>query len=184
MGEDDANVMEHRLEEMLVGITWTHKIHEKQADIYESRDRRLTMASLLLTSVTASGIVGILFVDFFILKVISATFSLASIFFSLLAKTADYPSRAQAQRRAAKIFLGLREDTKMLLTDIHAKAIPLGELASSVNDLTTRYKDACMAAPSTTDKAEKRARTSLENGESMVTEAEKQRMVPGYKGGR
>lgn len=181
MSKHGSKALERRVEDLHVRATWTHKIHEKQADIYESYARVLTMASLLFTAATASGVLGILLAGSFAWKVASATLSFLSIFVSLLAKTADYPARAQVQRHTAKTFLGLREDAETLIADIRAKAISPEELSRSVDDLTTRYKDACMAAPSTSDRAVKRASASLKAGESTVTEAEKARIVPGYK---
>lgn len=169
-----------RIDELLVGITWTHKIHEKQADIFEGRSRCLSVASLLLVSLTASGIVGVLFSDTHLLKVITAAFSLVSVFVSLLSKTVDYQARAQEQRQAAKAFLCLREDARNVLCKARAGAIDLEALATTLDDLSSRYKEACLGAPSTTDWAVCKARRSLDLGESTMTECEKESFVPKY----
>lgn len=172
--------LEERVETLLVKATWVHKIHEKQGDIYDAHMRHLTVASLVLISFTASGVLATLISDVCVIKIITAFTSFASVFISLLMKVYDYDSMSHKQKSAAKVFLTIREDAEAILLEIRLTDFKYQHIVGEVRSLTDRYKEACCVAPPTTRKAVKKASSSLNNGESTVTEREKITMIPNY----
>ena len=166
-----------RVEETLVSITWTHKIHEKQADICDLRAKRLSVASILITALTASGSLGLFALDDFVLKFLTALLAFASLCLNMLAMAFDFSGTSLNQRHAAKQFLALREDGKDLLSLLRGGCISLELARADYRTLREKYSLACSLAPQTNDAAVKKAEIALSNGESTVTERERERLT-------
>lgn len=99
-------------------MVWTHKIQEKQADIYLEKYNRLEFIRILLSALTSSGIFAVLFVDKFWLKLITAIVSAISLFISTYFKTYDLKLLQKEHKKSALSFLELREELVSVLCDI------------------------------------------------------------------
>lgn len=162
------NRLASRVDEILYGAKWTHKIHEKQADIYELIGKSLSLVSLATMAASGSGAIATIIVDAYALKCFVAALSAASLFCSLWSKTFSFEERAASQRAAAKTFLSIREHSRDLELQIALGQLDADEALAAINELVEHYLEACGAAPSTTGLAVRRAeKASLDEGKTL-----------------
>ena len=81
------------------------------------------------------------------------------------------------------MFLAIREEAKDLLVSISVNE-PSAETAfSAFKSLSEKYITACTLAPQTTNDAVEDASTAIEEGESTVTERERELLCGSIEGG-
>lgn len=163
-------------------VAWTHKIQEKQAEIYDKRYRILATVNIFAASITSAGIFSLIFTDQTWLKIASAVVSFVTIFISALLKSFDLQSMTKANKETATKLVELRDELQTLILKIK-----LGELGEqSVHSLTEEFESlqervhaVYSDAPKTTDAAVKMAEVALKvNGDSTFTEKEIDMMLP------
>jgi hypothetical protein len=97
------------------------------ADRCERTTRWLKIAQISLSSITASGVIAVLFIDEYWLKLVAAAFSLLSVASSAYMKGFDPGASAQSHRDTAAAIWPIRESYLSLLADI-----ALGDMAAEV----------------------------------------------------
>ena len=152
-----------RLDEITYGAVWTHKIHEKQADIYELIGKTLSFVSIVAVAASGSGAIASIISDGYVLKCVVAALSAVSLFCSLWAKSFRFEERALNQRSAAKRFLGIRELAKGLSLRIALDRLDADSTLGEIDALVEQYLSACAEAPSTTRLAVRMAERDLSN---------------------
>ena len=155
-----------RIDEILDGAIWTHKIHEKQADWYMCIGRTLSTSSTILLALTGSGAIAAIANEGVWLKIFTAAVSATSLFITLWNRAFDFEGRAKEQRAAAKTFLEIRENGRELAFKISADCLSDDEILEAVDGFSEDYVHACIAAPSTTDHAVRRASRDLREGKA------------------
>lgn len=68
--EKDYNALEDVVRNHYKNVVWTHKIQEKQAEIYEKRNRVWNTVNIIAAALTSAGIVSTVFTDPTWLKII------------------------------------------------------------------------------------------------------------------
>ena len=121
--------LEGQIRECFGRVVYSHKTHEKQADICAGTLRNYKIAQIVLASITTSGTLAVLFADSFALKAITAVVSLISLFVTGYMKGFDPGAAAQKHRDTAADLWGIRESYLSLLTDL---------VGGSVNDEEAR----------------------------------------------
>lgn len=116
-------------------MVWTHKIQEKQADIYLEQYNHLEFMRILLSALTSSGIFAVIFVDKFWLKLITAIVSAISLFISTYFKTYDLKLLQKEHKKSALLFLELREELVSVLCDIKMNKYTEENLLKKRDDL-------------------------------------------------
>lgn len=147
---DEIIHLSARLDEITYGAAWTHKIHEKQADIYELIGKALSLISIVTVAASGSGAIASIVVDDYALKCVVAALSAVSLFCALWAKSFRFDERASSQRSAAKRFLEIRELAKELSLRIVMKRLDVDSALEEIDALVERYLSVCVEAPSTT----------------------------------
>ena len=61
--EKDYKDLEDIVRTRYGSVAWTHKIHEKQAEIYDKEYGILAVINIIAASVTSAGIVSLIFTD-------------------------------------------------------------------------------------------------------------------------
>ena len=149
-------------------IVWTHKVHEKQADIELSRSKRCRYLANLLLAVSASGILGTTVVDEWWLKTLLAILSFGSLAISIHRDASCFELNFAEHSSYARSFLRLRERAVNLLLQIGShpkKEYWQAEFESIQKD----YLNLCDHAPRTSKKALKKAgRAICEDEESSL----------------
>lgn len=153
--------IESSVRDTLGSVVWSHKIQEKQADIYESRFKWMETAKIAAASLTSVGVVSLLFADQLWIKLVSALFSFISVFVNAFFKSFDLQAMVKQHKLSANNLLKIRDDLKLLLLQIHLQKddpVTLYEqYESTVHQLDKLYMD----APNTTNRAVEMAREAL-----------------------
>ncbi len=143
------------------GVVWSHKIQEKQADIYTNRYRRMETAKIWAASLTSAGIVSLVFTDALWVKLVSALISFVSIFVSAFFKSFDLKTMTTAHKKSAADTLAIRDELITLILQIRMKKESPDVLFSKYEELTSRLHKIYAEAPAATDKAVEKARVAL-----------------------
>ena len=155
---DPGETLQGQIRECFARVVYSHKTHEKQADICASTLTRYKITQIALAAVTTSGTLATLFTDHFWLKLVTALVSLVSLFVSGYMKGFDPGAAAQKHRDTGADLWAIRESYLSLLTDYSSGAIS-DDLARKRRDdlqnaLAAIYKSAPGAAPKAYGKAQ------------------------------
>lgn len=157
----NRNIVESEIEQSFGRTVFNHKIHEKQAEIYQTYTTVCKIVAIGLSSLTSSGLIAILFADEFWLKMVSAIVSLFSTGFNLYMQKFDYGALKKENIICAHKWLSLRQEYTLLLTDIRAGDLTDEQIILRRNELNALYQENANISPQTTDKAYKKAQESL-----------------------
>ena len=140
--------METSVNRSYASVVWSHKIQEKQCDIYTRQYKLLETLNIIAASA-------------FWIKIISAILSFVTIFVSAYFKSFDLHQMTLSNKDTANKLLCIRDQLYLIILKIHMGC-------DSVNNLLTQYEDVLkeldkiyQSAPNTTNKAVKLARKAL-----------------------
>lgn len=173
------------IRQQFASVVWTHKIQEKQSDIYAERYSRLELANIITAALTSCGIVGLIFQneDSLCLKIATAFFSFATLAISAYYKSFDPSSRSKENKDAANKLIGIRNELLSLIADCHLQDRGVEEIKEHFDEVNLRLNQLYMELPSVTDKAVDRASRALECNEYSYTDEEIDRfLVSSLKG--
>lgn len=186
--EKDTDILYKCIEERGRKVVWTHKIHEKQADIYVCRERRIKIWLIILSAVVMGGTL-IKTLDLFntlptinnILQWGIVLLSLGLSFLTLYHKDTNLERLAQENKNKALQVHDLRNKYEALLTDIRAGLLTNKEIIEQRDKLAEIeniiYKD----SPYTSPQAVKKAKKALhQDKESTTEEGEQECLLPSY----
>lgn len=182
---EEIKIQYRLLEERFVKISWTHKIHEKQADLYNSKLGRNKTFLAFTTSFTTTSAVASLFAKFeldWIIDIITAVFAVISTYLTLRYKDNVLEEKANANKQYAAKCLSLRNAYESLMADIKSECITdLGVITEKRNELEQRAIELseCETQPTVTSKAVDMADKALkEKKETQTSDEEIQAIVP------
>lgn len=153
--------LENVIRNKYASVVWSHKIQEKQAEIYSTNYKRLKTASILSASITSVGIVSLIFTDQLWVKIASAIISFVTIFVSSYFKTFNLSDLQKSHKASANQILQIRDKLEMILTEIKIRSKPPEIIWQDYKELLEELHKCYNEAPATTDKAVKLARKSL-----------------------
>lgn len=160
-----------QIREIYGRIAYTHKTHEKQADICFDLDRRQRRVKVVLTAVSSgaflASLVGLLLekewaalATSFIAVLVTAS--------SLNDKTFKHGEEMQQHRDTAAKLWSLRESYLSLIVDLKTSASTVSEGRMRRDDLQKMAGKVLANAPRTTGKAYLRAQDGLKNKEDLT----------------
>ena len=169
---------EDRFRQLFWRIIWTHKIHEKQADIYSTERKMVDFSAMALTAVSGCGILAASWLASPPLNVIPIVIAALAIFLDIKSHVTDYGAMVAKQRASAERFLSLREEALDLITAAHDSALNAEKASSALAHFELEYERACSDSPRTTPKAVSQAEKALANGDGVATDEEIDRFLP------
>lgn len=177
---EKRNVIEAEIEQLLGKVAWTHKIQEKQSDIYREKGNATELWRIILSAVTSSGILAVAFgVDSTLFKILTAIVALLTTGVNLYLKKYDFITLEREHKACAVEWLGLREDYIALIADIRADIVSDKDLILRRNELLEKYKTIAKKSPNTTNKAYERAGKALKtNLDDLISEEEINKFLP------
>lgn len=143
------------------GVVWSHKIQEKQADIYADRFSYLKIANIILAGLSSAGIITIIFTDPYWLKIISAVVSFLSFLITAYFKSFNLLGLNSAHKTTANQLISIRDRYKSLLFKIKYRMNTVEELLNEHQKLQKETSTIYLEAPSTTYKAVAKASDAL-----------------------
>ena len=160
--EDQYNILEDTVRDMFARMVWSHKIQEKQADLYQKQYVWMETINIVCVALTSVGILSTIFTDQLWIKIGSACLSFAAFFVSLYFKSFDLNNLTKTHKEAANRLLIIRNDFTSLLLSIKLKEKPVSELEDRSHKLNGLANDFFKNAPTTTNKAVKLAKKALQ----------------------
>lgn len=106
------------MRQVFASVVWSHKIQEKQADIYLGWYNLLEVSRIVLAALTSSGIFAVIFTNNFYLKLVTAIVSAISLFITTYFKSYDLKDLQKKHKKSALEWLELREEMTTVLCDI------------------------------------------------------------------
>lgn len=169
MTTDHVNVLEGQLRECYGRVVYTHKTHEKCADILLSRHKCIKSWQIVLSAIVTGGIGSTLYEDWKVYTTVVTTV-LSTILLALNAYTKNYDLGEIAQKHrqsAADIWL-IREKYLSLLTDLRAGMLTQEGIRKNRDALLEELHATYKGAPSTDYKAYQKAQKALKELEDMT----------------
>ena len=182
---EEIKIQYRLLEERFVKVAWTHKIHEKQADLYISKLGRNKTLLAFTTSFTTTSAVAILFAKFeldWIIDILTALFAVISTYLTLRYKDNVLEEKANANKQYAAKCLSLRNAYESLMADIKSERITdMATITEKRDKLEQRAIELseCELQPSVTSNAVDLAGKALkEKKETQTSDEEIRAIVP------
>lgn len=167
-----------QLREMYGRTAYTHKAHEKMADAYICRYRRIKSTEIVLSAITAGSLLFSLFGDSRVGAVIGAVLSTILLGLTLYFKEASLGEQAQKHTAVGSKLWGVRESLLSLLVDMH-DGRPNEEVRRERDRLNELLEEIYKSAPRTDSKAYAAAQNAIKNNEELFfSDKELDRMLP------
>ena len=180
---DDTNesrrILEGQLRECYGRVVYSHKTHEKCADILLSRLSNIKLWQIILSTITTAGFISMVFGAGRVGAAIGVIVSTALLVLNAYTKNYDLGELAQKHKQAANDLWLVREKYLSLLVDMRMKEKPLESLQKQRDELVEQLHSVYSGAPSTTFQAYKKAQEALKKLEDMTfTDAEIDAFLP------
>lgn len=175
-----ADIVEGQLRECYGRVVYTHKTHEKCADLLLERHKLIKLLQILLSALVTGGILATFSESFdTAATVISAILSTALLALNSYTKDYDLGEIAQKHRQSAADIWLIREKYLNLLTDLRAGNASVGEVRVARDALLSELHAVYAGAPSTNYKAYQKAQEALKKLEDMTfSDAEVDAFLP------
>lgn len=159
---------EEQIRECYGRVVYSHKTHEKCADILLSRLSNIKIAQIILSALSTAGFVSIIFGAGEVGAIAGGLVSVALLVLNGYTKDYDLGQLAQKHRQAAADLWLIREQYLSLLTDLRSNSGSEHELREKRDGLLIELHALYSGAPSTNFKAYKKAQEALKNFEDMT----------------
>lgn len=147
---------------------YTHKTHEKCADILLKRLSKVKLSQIILSAVTTAGFIGAAFGAGQIGALLGVLVSTALLALNAYTKNYDLGELAQKHRQAGADLWIIREKYLSLITDLKMGEKPIESLQAERDALLEELHAAYSGAPSTTYEAYRKAQEALQKLEDMT----------------
>ena len=158
---ENYKMLENVVRDSYSSVVWSHKIQEKQSDIYAEKFKMLETVNIGAASLTSVGIIAMIFTDPLWLKLVSALVSFVTVFITAYYKSFDLQKLVSSHKSTANKLIAIRDQYKVLLTEIKLQSDSVEKLLTKYKELVKETDAIYLEAPTTTDKAVNRAREAL-----------------------
>lgn len=173
-----ASALEGQLREMYGRAAYTHKTHQKMADNYIARYKRIKVAEIVLSAATASSLLLAIFGDKPIGTIVGAVLSAVLLGFTLYFKEASLGEQGQLHTEVGAKLWGAREALLSLLVDLQ-DGRSVQEVRQERDRLNAALEEIYKAAPRTNSKAYAAAQKALKEAEELFfSDEELNKMLP------
>ena len=164
-------VLEAQIRECFGRVVWSHKIHEKCADLCLDNLNRLKTVEIILSAITTTTLLVNIFGDTKIGTIIAAILSTVILSITIYTKDQDLGGQSKAHSETANKLGNIRELYISLIADIKAESLSVDEIKRQRDDLQQSVHIIYQNAPRTNYKAYELASKSL-NQNGQVNEGE------------
>ena len=165
---DSRAILEGQLRECFGRVVYSHKTHEKCADILLSRLSTIKLSQIILSALTTGGFIAAVFGTGKIGALIGVLFSTALLILNAYTKDYDLGELSQKHRQAGTDLWIIREKYLSLITDLRMDEKPIETLQKERDELLEALHSVYSGAPSTTYKAYRKAQKALKQLEDMT----------------
>jgi len=161
-------VLEAQLRECFGRVVYSHKTHEKCADILLARLNRIKLWQIVLAALTTGGFLATVFGAGTVTTVIGACLSTALLALNAYTKNFDHGELAQKHKQAANELWLIREKYFSLLTDLAMGEKPIEALQTERDLLLQNLHTAYASSPPTNSDAYSEAQKALKYREDLT----------------
>ena len=165
---DRRNILDAQLRESFGRVVYSHKVHEKEADILLSRLSKIKLGQIALPVISTTSFVTVLFGTGWWGSLVGATCSAILLALNLYTQKYDLGKHAQQHRDAAIKIWYIREKYLSLITDLAMGCGSLSDIQLTRDALTGELKGIYANSPSTSEAAYKKAHKALNLREEMT----------------
>lgn len=149
-------------------VVYSHKTHEKQAEIWDFRETCTKWANIMLTTLTSTALVGTIITNERTLVYVSALLSALTLLFIISQLSFNPGENGERHRQVAKELWYIREKYVNLMADIINDRLTDDYIAKRRDDLTEELRLVYKFAPATSNKAYGKAQTALQIKEELT----------------
>ena len=165
--EKMTHVLLDEVRQNFASVVWTHKIQEKQADIYACQYKRLETCNIFFAGFTSCGVIAIFFCDEYITKIITTLVSFVAFSLSAYLKNFDLKNLERQHRIAANKFIIVRNQLLHVIAELHTE-VDLDQVKAEYQQILSALNNLYLEAPSTTDSAVSKASKAIFNEYSLL----------------
>jgi hypothetical protein len=162
------SAIEGQLRECYGRAVYSHKTHEKCADILLNRLARIKLLQIVLSAITTGSFLTTILGSGKEAAVIGVVVSTFLLVLNAYAKNYDLGELAQKHKHAANDIWLIREQYLSLLTDVATRSKKDEEVLAERDRLVVALHAVYQGSPSTTYAAYRRAQKSLKHNEEMT----------------
>ncbi|MEY3499493.1 MAG: hypothetical protein RL308_1162 [Bacteroidota bacterium] len=165
---EEKVLLESQIREIYGRVVYTHKTHEKCADVLKERNDCFKYLEIILSALTTTSILVLILGDGKVFQFIAALFSTALLCLTLFSKEYNLLALAEKHKQAALDILEIREKLLSLLVDIRIGNNDVGVFQLERNKLNEQLINTYRGAPKTINKAYKIASKALQKNEEFT----------------
>ena len=161
--KDSLKALEELIGDTISSVIWTHKVHEKQADIYSRKHIIVTFVNIFVSAVSTGCITWTINNDSLLFKSLAIILSVITL--SITAFDFYFPTKqlSENHKKTATSLLLKREQFKYLLYKTKYKNCDISNLEEEFSKLKEDLYSIYANAPITTDAALEAAAVALLN---------------------
>jgi len=150
-------------------VVWTHKTHEKCADLLDDKNNRIKFWQIVLSAITTTGIFAAVFGEIPVVGYASAFISLLLTIINAYVKKYDLGGLSEKHSDTASTLWNIRESYLSLITDMYSGIITDDEARKIRDSLQTSLHKLYKGSPRTNvGKAYERASKALKKNEELT----------------
>ncbi|MEX2576800.1 MAG: SLATT domain-containing protein [Halofilum sp. (in: g-proteobacteria)] len=161
-------MLEDQIRECLGRVVYSHKTHEKCADLLLVRLSRIKLAQIVLSAVTTGGFIAAVFGAGEVGSLIGVVVSTGLLVLNAYTKNYDLGELAQKHRQAGADLWLVREKYISLIADLKMGSSPIEQLVEKRDELLEELHSIYTGVPSTSYKAYRNAQVALKKLEDMT----------------
>lgn len=174
---EQHELLEAQIRECFGRVTYSHKTHEKCADILSSSNACIKLWQIILSAVTTGTFLATVIWDGKIAAVIGTILSTVLLVLNAYTKKYDLAGLAEKHKTAASSLWDIRESYLSLLTDL--RFVPIGDAIMKRDELQKKLGNVYKGCPRTNSKAYEAAQKALkENEELTFSDEEIDKLLP------
>jgi len=158
---DDVKILESQIRECFGRVVWTHKTHEKCADIFAERQKYLKTIEIAVSALTTTSLLSSVFGEQKIGTIIGAVFSSITLGLTIYTKDFDFGKMSKSHIDTANKLWNVRELYISLIADIKVKSLNIDEIKIARDNLQKESNLIYLNAPRTNYRAYELASKSL-----------------------
>lgn len=165
---DSRAILEGQLRECFGRVVYSHKTHEKCADILLARLSKIKLWQIILSAITTGGFIAAVFGAGKVGALLGFFVSTALVALNAYTKNYDLGELSQKHRQAGADLWIIREKYLSLITDLRMGEKPIEILQTERDKLLEELYSVYSKAPSTTNQAYKKAQEALKKSDDMT----------------
>jgi hypothetical protein len=165
---ESRQILEGQLRECFGRVVYSHKTHEKCADILLGRWSKIKLWQIILSALSAAGFIAAVFGAGMVGSLIGVLISTLLLALNAYTKNYDLGALAQKHKQAASELWLIREKYLSLITDLKMCEKPIEKLQQERDSLLKQLHAAYSGSPPTTGDAYAKAQDALKTKEDLT----------------